>query len=868
MKITKHILALCLSLAMLFTMIIASGVMTASAMPGAGAKQTTFRAYGADLSKWNVGSNNDHSLVNFAKMKADGCQFVILRIGYEGSSSRTDVLDTAFLQYYKNARAAGMPIGIYFYSLATTYAGAKQDAEWVISQIEKYDLYFEYPIYYDVEDSTYTHQTSLSASKMEQLCLGWCETLEARGYFPGVYGTKSSVLDKLSSSFKAKYDLWYPRVKTNGHGAQFKPTDYDYSASYSMWQYAWYDYEYDGIGLDMLDVNVCYKDYPAIMAQYGYNNCKSSAKTELETLVNTAKTARYDHYTEQNLATLRSVYNDCVALLNNSSTSDATYSAAVTNLKNALANTVSNNESIISVGKSYVASDSARSDIYADNRARLTDGKKGSTDGGEQGAFSGFSSGSPAEIVVDLGGSVASNSYRIHTARMTDWGIEVPAKLSISVSNDGTNFTNVSSTSVRNCTYGSDGWNMFTMTVRSNSTRYERYIKFTIEPNGNHVWLEEVEVMNNPVAATDRLYVTGINKYVTSGDTVIFTPDQSPINTSNHNISYTTNAVATWNGSCYVITSITQGNGPDTASISLNSNQILISAHEWEVSTDNPIIGSTANTNRLKNAPVGSKLTLTNIDINSKTLSAAPSISLELINTAPVEKPDNAQTFWVTHINDSRSEGAGTILTSDYSGAGWWLHVAFAPVSGKENVFEIVNISNGIVDGSATALSIPAGGFVYAINKGNDYPALGLGDTDFTSPNCDAALENALTWAIGDKFEFFGIDPLSPVVCTSTPSKMWYEDGYVCTSYFAPYSEGGTVTPPDTEPETDVKLGDVNLDGSIDQYDYILVKRHYFETRLLQGDEFTRGDVNRDSKVDQYDYILIARHYFGTYKIG
>ena len=63
-------------------------------------------------------------------------------------------------------------------------------------------------------------------------------------------------------------------------------------------------------------------------------------------------------------------------------------------------------------------------------------------------------------------------------------------------------------------------------------------------------------------------------------------------------------------------------------------------------------------------------------------------------------------------------------------------------------------------------------------------------------------------------------------------------------------------------------LGDVNNDGSIDQYDYILVKRHYFETRLLQGDEFTRGDVNTDKKVDQYDYILIARHYFGTYKIG
>ena len=63
-------------------------------------------------------------------------------------------------------------------------------------------------------------------------------------------------------------------------------------------------------------------------------------------------------------------------------------------------------------------------------------------------------------------------------------------------------------------------------------------------------------------------------------------------------------------------------------------------------------------------------------------------------------------------------------------------------------------------------------------------------------------------------------------------------------------------------------LGDVNDDGKIDQYDYILVKRHYFETRILSEDEALRADVNRDGKVDQYDYILIARHYFGTFVIG
>ena len=245
----------------------------AQAIAGGGVAKSSYRAYGADISSWNVNVYNsglNYSLIDFAKMKADGCEFVILRMGYEGSSSRTNTLDPAFLEYYKRGRAAGMAMGVYFYSLTTTYSGAVEDANWVADQIEKNGMYFEYPIFYDVEDSA---QTALGSAAMEQLCLGWCETLESRGYFPGVYGGGTQVINKLSANFKSRYDLWYPIVATSGHGTQFNPDAYDRSDYCNMWQYAWYDCNYDGVGLDMLDVNVCYKNYPAIMSQYGYNNC-------------------------------------------------------------------------------------------------------------------------------------------------------------------------------------------------------------------------------------------------------------------------------------------------------------------------------------------------------------------------------------------------------------------------------------------------------------------------------------------------------------------------------------------------------------------------------------------------------------------
>ncbi len=69
-------------------------------------------------------------------------------------------------------------------------------------------------------------------------------------------------------------------------------------------------------------------------------------------------------------------------------------------------------------------------------------------------------------------------------------------------------------------------------------------------------------------------------------------------------------------------------------------------------------------------------------------------------------------------------------------------------------------------------------------------------------------------------------------------------------------------------PEPEYTLGDVNDDGAINQYDYLLVKRHYFGTRYLTDNEMLPADVNSDGAVNQYDYILIKRHYFGTYTIG
>lgn len=58
--------------------------------------------------------------------------------------------------------------------------------------------------------------------------------------------------------------------------------------------------------------------------------------------------------------------------------------------------------------------------------------------------------------------------------------------------------------------------------------------------------------------------------------------------------------------------------------------------------------------------------------------------------------------------------------------------------------------------------------------------------------------------------------------------------------------------------------GDVNGDGQITSLDYIKIKNHIMETKILSGGELERADVNKDGSITSLDYIKIKNHIMGT----
>ncbi|MFA5675410.1 MAG: SpoIID/LytB domain-containing protein [Christensenellales bacterium] len=68
--------------------------------------------------------------------------------------------------------------------------------------------------------------------------------------------------------------------------------------------------------------------------------------------------------------------------------------------------------------------------------------------------------------------------------------------------------------------------------------------------------------------------------------------------------------------------------------------------------------------------------------------------------------------------------------------------------------------------------------------------------------------------------------------------------------------------------ESDIMLGDVNGDETIDISDYTSVRLHILELKTLAGESLDKADVNRDGNIDITDYTRIRLHILGLKPIN
>ena len=183
------------------------------------------------------------SVRNFKKAKKAGIEFVILRIGYTGSSSKKCTIDASFENNYKNAIAAGLPVGGYYYSLAKNGSKSKEEANFCVKKAE--GKKFTYPIYIDIEDSK---QMNCSKKELAEVSNEFCKVINKAGYTSGVYASLSWFDNKIGN-ITVKHTKWVAQYYSKCQ----------YKGDYDMWQYS-SSGKVSGLS-GKIDMNYCYKDF-------------------------------------------------------------------------------------------------------------------------------------------------------------------------------------------------------------------------------------------------------------------------------------------------------------------------------------------------------------------------------------------------------------------------------------------------------------------------------------------------------------------------------------------------------------------------------------------------------------------------------
>lgn len=191
---------------------------------------------GIDVSYWQGD-------IDWTKVKAAGAEFAMIRVGYQAEYGGEYVLDKKFTDNITDALAAGLPVGVYFYSCAQSLDDARSQAEWVKTQIEPYEVTLG--VAFDWENWSDFNLAGVSFRTLNRIAQTFIDEVSTDGYDGLLYGSKN-YLERFWNL--GDYEVWLAQYND-------KVT---YSGTYRLWQLADTG-RIDGIQ-GAVDIDVLYAD--------------------------------------------------------------------------------------------------------------------------------------------------------------------------------------------------------------------------------------------------------------------------------------------------------------------------------------------------------------------------------------------------------------------------------------------------------------------------------------------------------------------------------------------------------------------------------------------------------------------------------
>lgn len=164
--------------------------------------------------------------INWHAVAISGVEFAIIRVGYRGYENGLLNEDEYAQQNYLGAKAAGLRVGAYFFSQATTPEEALEEAEFLLEATQDWQM--DMPVVFDWEYVGEDARTAQMNREGVMACIrAFNDRITQAGHRPMVYFNPDHAENFLDLEALAEYPFWLALYAEN----------MDFAYQVDMWQY-------------------------------------------------------------------------------------------------------------------------------------------------------------------------------------------------------------------------------------------------------------------------------------------------------------------------------------------------------------------------------------------------------------------------------------------------------------------------------------------------------------------------------------------------------------------------------------------------------------------------------------------------------
>ena len=146
--------------------------------------------------------------INWQKVADSGIRFAMVRLGYRGYGAAGKLVkDDKALQNLAGARAAGLKVGVYFFSQALNIKEVDEEIDFMLDILG--DFVPDMPIVLDWEYiSAEARTANMDARTLTDCQVHFCEVMEEKGYYPMLYFNWHQSKNLLYLSELERWPFW------------------------------------------------------------------------------------------------------------------------------------------------------------------------------------------------------------------------------------------------------------------------------------------------------------------------------------------------------------------------------------------------------------------------------------------------------------------------------------------------------------------------------------------------------------------------------------------------------------------------------------------------------------------------------------